>query len=348
MSRSVNGSGRHRSVGHAFAALVCFLPTAGQPATGGPRRASLSYSRADAAVTCPTRAELLREVERRLGGHPVVGDAGPTIAVVLSGRALQWRAVVRVRRPAGGAAGVRRLRSTATTCAPIGRAVALAVAMLIDPVAVTAAQDPSRAKPTEEKPPTAEQSADARPVTNAPGAANVPHWGWSIALGVSAAAGLMPDFSFGPVLTLGLLTPWATAIELSAYWWRDTADAAGAGSARYTAAYGTLGVCPMLAHIGRLELSACAVADLGWLGATGRGFDANNASENRWLLNLGAIGRASVRSWRNMFFGAALGLTVPLVRDRYYYEDRATQRVLLHRIWPAIPLGSLFFGGRFL
>jgi hypothetical protein len=149
-------------------ALAVVLASASVNAGGG--TAQLEWARAEGAESCPSAAEVRRDLATRLGRDPFTPSASMSIEVMLTRTAneQEWRASLVVRAADGRTTGTRSLASTAPDCAPLAAATTLAVALSIDPdakLAPAAARSPLVAIPT---PPAPREEAPARSTAEAP------------------------------------------------------------------------------------------------------------------------------------------------------------------------------------
>lgn len=97
----------------------------------------LSFVRGAGAEQCPSRRELEREVSLRLGRSPFAAAALRSIEISMEASSGGFRSVVSVLDRDGKLLGRRALADETPTCAPIFSATALAVALLIDPEALS-------------------------------------------------------------------------------------------------------------------------------------------------------------------------------------------------------------------
>jgi hypothetical protein len=128
-------------------------------ASAEPERYSLSWVRGEGAETCPARAELTREVTKRLGRAPFDEQAARSIEIQVSHGPRGFETLTRVRDATGAIVGRRELSSEEANCEPIFSATVLAVALLIDPDA---------ALPNEATAQSVESFAPSPPVVPAP------------------------------------------------------------------------------------------------------------------------------------------------------------------------------------
>jgi hypothetical protein len=104
---------------------------------------SLSTSRDDRAPTCPDGLALARLISERLGKDPFVEttDQGGADRRTLSVRFVRdgegHAALVWLREPSGKEVGKRELQSASADCRELSEAVALACAIVVDPMVLT-------------------------------------------------------------------------------------------------------------------------------------------------------------------------------------------------------------------
>jgi hypothetical protein len=101
-----------------------------------PAKVVLDYRRLAGAEACPTRPALESQVREILGRSPFARKAPRTVRCVLRGEAGALAARVRLLDSRSGRMlGVRELSGTGPGCEELGGAVALAIALAIDPLA---------------------------------------------------------------------------------------------------------------------------------------------------------------------------------------------------------------------
>ncbi len=106
-----------------------------------PERYSLSWVRGEGAESCPARADLAREVTKRLGRVPFDEQAERSIEIQVGHGPRGFETLTRVRDPKGQVVGRRELVSEEPSCDPIFSATVLAVALLIDPEAALSSEE---------------------------------------------------------------------------------------------------------------------------------------------------------------------------------------------------------------
>ena len=287
--------------------------------------AELSWVRASGAESCPTPSKMRAAVARRLGRDPFERDAEVSFEVVIEPRAPGWAARIVAQGTALGA-GSRELTSEAAACESLADAVALAVALAIDPEAVertarTPAPAPALAAPqvTAQAPPSESAPPPAEPAPVPPAATSefprtVPY-----ALGL-ASVGLLP----GGALGLGLLGELGLVERLSAlvaldYWpERETAGAGGHFAFGLTAA--SLGLCANLLRVPLAGFALCGGGMLGSVHAVVLDLEPTGPGDRLW-----AAFRGGARLWipEASTLRAVLGLEaiVPFTRHRFTVRD---------------------------
>jgi hypothetical protein len=124
----------------------------GQAETEAPpsdaERYSLSWVRDEGAEACPARADLAREVTKRLGRAPFDENAARSIEIQVAHGPRGFESLTRVRDATGKVVGRRELVSEEAGCESIFSATALAVALLIDPEAALSGDVPAASVPS--------------------------------------------------------------------------------------------------------------------------------------------------------------------------------------------------------
>ncbi len=107
--------------------------------------ARLVYLRDEAIAGCPDERALRDAVAARLGYDPFRDDAATTITATLSRGGRGVRAVVTLQDATGRTTGSRTLASDRSDCAELGSAVALAISIAVDPLALVRKPPPAEA-----------------------------------------------------------------------------------------------------------------------------------------------------------------------------------------------------------
>jgi hypothetical protein len=108
--------------------------------------ARLAWVRGEGAAGCVDGESLAGEVRARLGRDPFRGEVRQTIEGLVGRREGRWVAQLFDRDATGAAVGARELTSDAASCRALDPALALAIALAIDP---EAAMRPTDASPQE-------------------------------------------------------------------------------------------------------------------------------------------------------------------------------------------------------
>jgi hypothetical protein len=233
----------------------------------------------------------------------------------------------------GGAESVREV--SAADCAEVVSALALVVALVIDPNAST---DPL--------PP--EQPAEQRlePPSAAPRQApETPHFRWGLEASLGVTGGIAPDLA--PLVGLAATVSrepggiWAPLLSFGVIAAQSFEVAAADGTAVFGRLAARLAFCPIRAPaVGSIALRPCAFVEAGAL--RGEGFDTPDAASATvlWLAG-GAALRFEVSVAELFVLGAEAGATLPAFHDRFFFDPR--------RAWeyqvPAVGGWAALFGG---
>jgi hypothetical protein len=171
------------AAGHAILALaLLWVAVPGSTsAKARPTRVSLEFTRRAGAHSCPSEKQLRAEVSAILGYGPFDKHARRAMVCVLWAEAGTFHARVQLRDArTRKSLGVRQLSATGPGCETLASAVALAMALAIDPLA----QPPAPRVPPPAPPLAPPPAVAAAPVVPPPPAARVP----SVASGSYAGA----------------------------------------------------------------------------------------------------------------------------------------------------------------
>ena len=240
-----------------------------------------------------------------------------------------------------GAVSVRELRGDA--CPDVADAIALVMALGIDPnamtavTAVTAVTAPG-ARPGEPRLASVAPAPPAAPTPDlpprprpAPSSASY-RLRPSAGIGIGASSGLAPRVLAVPALFLGAdFVPAprrdGVALSLGLRLSAVTASSRSAGLLSETATLGftagRLDACPLRAVLGPLEASACARAEAGVLRASGAGVLSPRTPSYPWF-SLGAALRLGARVVGPLFVEIEGAVTFPLVREHFFFDDPQT------------------------
>jgi hypothetical protein len=226
-------SGVCRRVCAAALALAPQIVSGVAQAEAAPREPiRLSVVRTDVADSCPDARVIADRVRERLGRDPFAESAASSAEVTidrLDAGPSRFVARVRIRDSAGALKGERDLESD-QSCDTLASAVALALAMFVDPQAAMRPIVPSAAAsaPLPTPPPSA---AALPPLVLAPAvlpavpearpppplnesSSDEPSHGGSASLGAFGATGLLPGLAWGPRVTADVA--WGTRLHVLA------------------------------------------------------------------------------------------------------------------------------------
>jgi hypothetical protein len=296
--------------------LLTIALLAGAPASGAPpTTARLVVERSRGAEQCPDEAALQRAVAARLGRDPFRPDAGLLIRVRLDRQRGGMAAALDVTT-SGGARGSRTLTSRDASCGELAAAVALALSIIIDPLARPASQpgwdgpEPPELSPPPAPPfgPASPPSPEPKPVAAAPAAAPTPvvAAAWptrergsgivpELSVGGAAAFGAAPTTT-GSVLLQAGLRRGALSVALEGRFDVPVSTSAGSGSVSAGLLMGDVVPC-----YHRWLLAGCAVFGAGVL----RGSGHNLAGARSETSAVGVAGARLIFEWP---LGARFGL----------------------------------------
>lgn len=321
----------------------------------------------EAAPSCATWPALVAGVARRSSRIRLVTTTTATPSLFASLRSAADGSLVAelLVVNAGGRRAQRRL--LAPSCAEAVDALALVIAITLDPASVTAGGEDSTAKrPADEAsaPELAEPAkADAarvnagenqprrakrelndeaaQGVPASPGAMDV-RLHWRVGAAFVAASGPAPQLM--PGLGLGLLAAWertgllspAARVSAAHYWLSGLRETDGTADFQLDA--GSVDVCPIRLRGGPLAIRACANVQAGRMLASGsRTFSARSKSRPFVVLGGSSLVTASLPA--GFEAGASLAVGRALVEDEYVFANRVFYRV------PQLSLGfGLGFG----
>lgn len=309
--------------------------------------------------SCPTRDAFIDQVRAYTTGWEAVPEGAPatrSIHVVTSAGTKDASGAFAVVT-ADGKTSERRL--TAPTCEAVTRALALMVAVAIDPDAL--AKGPTLAEaetksveppPAPVSPPPPEKRAPAVAAMPPESEAASPHYRIAVELRAEVTSAVvsrgMPvigaALSFEPTALVSRAAPWvAPTFALGVRQSLPTETSSVGGSTRFLWTAGNLRACP-LRFGGRsvLGISLCAEMDLGRLSAQARGFDAATEGSFAWL-DFQASSFASVRLTKTVFLEANAAIVAPYSRRRFLLSNGD----VISRAPPIGPIGGLGVGAKF-
>jgi hypothetical protein len=162
--------------------------------------AQFDLDKKESASSCPDRASITDAVAARLGRVPFDDKAELKITAHLS-RDDRWSARIVLQR-GEEIVGERELASSATTCDELAEAVALAIAIAIDPLVLT--RDVGDAGDAGDAAPALREEPDAAPEVREPEAAPAPPQHDAIDVAIEVFGGAFGAIGSAPSPTLGL------------------------------------------------------------------------------------------------------------------------------------------------
>jgi hypothetical protein len=288
--------------------------------------AELSWVRASGAESCPAPSAMRSAVARRLGRDPFTRDAEISFEVVVEPRSPGWAARI-VAQGTDQGAGSRELESAAPACDSLAEAVALAIALAIDPEAVertARAQVAAAALPQPEPATSVANSAPpATPVAAESGESEARSHdrisGGLDARGL-ASLGLLP----GAALGVGLAGEARFARRLAAVvgldFWPERETAGAGGHFAFGLAAASLGMCADLLRLRLVGLGLCAGGMLGSMHAVVLDLPPTGPGDRLWTaIRAGARLFVPGTSLLRASFGVEA--IVPFTRHRFTVRD---------------------------
>jgi len=310
-------------------------------------RIRLDYAGAE---SCPSKQAFEGLVRGRTSRALFVSDDGDGRVFdvrLTAGTSPKGRVVV---RRGGVFEGTRDVR--AETCADVADALALVVALAIDPMART---KPLASPPEPEPPPPSPRSAEPEPIappvttTETPVAPSVverrSRGAFSLGTDVAIVTGAAPTTLLGvsPVVAgkwpIGSM---AIGAHLGFVHARTGEVSVPGGAAAFTWNVGQLDGCLTPWPAARARLSACARVQGGVLDASGLAIPSPKSESRAWLAT-GPLLRAEWSIVGPLFVDANLGMMFHVMVDRFYFlPDTTAYRVPLVGLDGAIGAGVTF------
>jgi hypothetical protein len=307
----------------------------------------------EAPPECPDSAYVRRRVDELFaGGAPPTAHLDARATAV---RGADRRYHVTLRTVRSGTVGERRMEGA--SCRSLADALALVIALTIDPSRATGSGASSPADSTSEpasESPSSAPSAPAPAPTSAPVPASAPasapapapapvpapapRWQWSASAGAVADDGSLPGIALGVGLrALAMLGPAAIETYASALPGQvGTVPGSPADGGTFRLVLGGARACyaPLRGH---LDLAACAGLELGWLHADGLGVHYPQGADSLWAA--GSLGlRASQQIAGSLRLALDLSVGDPWRRDRFVLDGIG----LVHQASPVV--GRAYLG----
>jgi hypothetical protein len=298
---------RRSSVFSALLLIACASARSARADTN--RTLALSWVEAPGAESCGGASRVAKGVELRLGRRALVSPSQAALSVEARAEhvsdASAWRATLVLRSIDGAIAGTRQIEAAGADCSELREAVALTVALMIDPGAAL-------------RPEQAPASAPAKPVIPPP-PVPLPRWRIETSFSAAVADGVLPSASAGFIAGVTVVPPRFWAFELLGGAWLGQSISVGNTSVRFSAAFGGAGVCPVRLS-GRYEtlFQACAGGLLGSLRSTSPAFSAGDASST--IVNLFADAHVSFRAVGPVSLRLGGTVAPALWRSQFLYD----------------------------
>lgn len=310
----------------AFAAIVAAWLTS-STAHASPRDVepiALHYE-ASAKVGCPTQAEFSAMLRAHTSHwYPVAedGQAERSIRVRLDARAGETVGTMSVASQAGT---LTERTISGPACAGVARALAIMVAVALDPhsdeandanvpdeVPLPSPPTPPPSLPAEPERPPARTKPPARKAP-APAPAQ-----WSVSVDArlettsAVVLGALP--TIGASLKVARLGAWRPSIGVGIRQSLPKERATTGGSVAFSWTVANLRVCPHELDLARIiAVAPCVEANLGVLDGTGRGFEDSRQVDMTWL-DVGGSLWATLALSKHLFLSSTILVTAPLVR----------------------------------
>ena len=284
----------------------------------------------DAPPECPSAQEVERDIARLIGesSHERTVRASAVVSSTDDG----WR--VRVRMETSGEISERSI--TAPTCRALEKAVALVVAITIEP---RAAVSETPAPPAPSPPPPPNDVPKPPPiVVREPAPSRLK---WFAAMGTSTEIGLFPRLGVGGELDIGLRLPMFSAEISGALFAPQSTTLTGSAGGHFNLASMGVRACGRVLG-GQVEVFGCADTVVNRL--AGRGFGVTTPSSASTMLATFGLGpRVDVRLSPTLFLLVDIGATYTPGRASFVLDN-------VGRVYTATHVGMngrLGFGAQF-
>jgi hypothetical protein len=292
---------------------------------------------------CPSQQDFERAVRERTRRWTSASreSAHRVFSVSLSNEGEEWTGRLQVQ--AGGETPTMRTVSGGS-CEEVADAMALVVAVAIDPRRSLAVES------VEEPEPAGEMTTPEPPVVARPGPVGEPkapvaRWRAGLGAQVALHGGPAPE----PMWTVPLFFEWCfdrhqspdPLFRVSVGRGALTAASLLGSSARFSWTFARVEGCAAW-QVGDFRLAPCAMVEGGALRGAGQGVDVPRAKTRPWFV-AGLVGRGQWVVTPGLFVEGQASLGTPLVRDRFYLEPDTTVHDVAYLTWGgAIGLGAHF------
>jgi hypothetical protein len=300
----------------ALLATVCWVAGAAAEIGAEPEPIRLTYA---AAEGCPSRDAFVERLRARTTRFREALEGEParvfTVELAAGADTSKGRLTVSAR---DGSSATREVK--ASTCEQVGAALALVVAVAIDPQALMEVAPP-KSEPPPIAPPIAPPET-ARPTDS--GSLALRTTRVAVGLRWDEVSGITPLLR--PVLRPffeivgdrpGAFIP---ALRVSFAWTRNAHVATSSGGADFSWYVGRAEGCPVRLGSVAMSLTSCVTFDAGALRVVGQDAPIATARTRPWV-STGLNARGSARLWRWVFAELEIGAAAPWIKDRWLFAD---------------------------
>jgi hypothetical protein len=310
----------------------------------------------EASSACASRSELIARVAARAPRVRFVQDSGDLHITARFSAAPGGAVIGDVTFTAADAKpSARRVR--ADSCPEATDALALIIAMTLDPTATRRSSGSSETAAMPSHGPSAEAPSESPSLTSSPssqepqpevGAKARSHRGVSFGLHVAGqsflgpAPQVMPGAAAYAVVELERGSLWSPSVWLGAtHAWQSGVRAQG-GTAAFRLSAVSFDVCPLRVRLAPVRLRPCGSASIGRFSAKGSETINPAAESHRPFWIVGGAAVASIDLFWRLEASARLAVGANLVRDSFEFAPR-----VFHTVSPITFAGSLGVGMRF-
>jgi hypothetical protein len=292
--------------------LIAFAWASSQAIADAPAPHVLRWTRAPGAEACTDSHALRARVAARLGRDVFIDDDQQAISIEGHVRPSErgWQVAISVRGPDAELIGQRELEEPSADCRELDDALALMIALIVDPDAAMRA--PAPPQPKAEPPPPPPPSL--RPPIRAPSPPSEP-WRFTAAASFVVGASLLPGANAGAALHAAIDAPSLPPIVVRGSLWPSDQQRNGERGAQLWLVTGGLSICP---RVWRFAL--CGGVELGRMAGDGFGFDRSQHSAS-FVSYVTLEPNLVVPITPRIDLLASIGAWFPLVRPRFVFEQ---------------------------
>jgi hypothetical protein len=286
-----------------------------------PEPIRLIYTTSDG---CPSREAFLGRLRARTTRFREAIEGEPardfTIELAFGADASRGKLTVRAR---DGSSATRVLK--APSCEQVGAAVALVIAIAIDPQALVEVAPPkSEPEPPPVPPPVPSPPPDTARPPDVRSAEPMVRTRVALGLRWDEVSGVTPILR--PVLRpffeiigdrQGVFVP---GLRVSFAWTHNARVGTAYGEAEFSWYVGRVEACPFRLGSVAASVSSCVTFDAGAQRVVGQNAPADTAQTRPWV-STGLNARGSARLWRSLFVEVEVGAAAPWIKDRWLFAD---------------------------